>query len=324
VAGVVAGGALQGQQGLGGLGVAVDQRAGQQVREEADALDEPDLDPGRPAGRRGPDQVQDGLGVETARERVLVAAPAVRVVEHPPGLGEPAGQRPGEHAPEPLRDQQAGQAAGPQDGQGPAGGRGRLVHVLQHPVAQDQVGDAGAQQFGGGGGVALLGPDPVGDARLVRPALQRGQGVRARVHDLDPVPALGQRDRQAARAAAEVDHVEGGPADRLGVLDHEGVQSLPEHRGADRGTRLRPQGPATGPDGVLGHGSPPGRWDGAGARSHPRRWPQGRGQGAGVAGRVAGVLVSRVIGPSSPGWRARACAAPWRCGGHPGRRRRPA
>ncbi len=75
VVGVLAGGALEVEQGLGGLGVAVDEGAGQQVGEEPDAVHEPDVD-------RFPASAEQG------EQRRTAASPNRR------GTGSPSPPRP--------------------------------------------------------------------------------------------------------------------------------------------------------------------------------------------------------------------------------------
>ena len=74
-------------------------------------------------------------------------------------------------------------------------------------MAQHHVGAGGAGDVEQVGQVALLRRRPVGDAGLAGPAVEGGQGVGAGVDDGDPVAELGQRDREAAGAATDVEDV---------------------------------------------------------------------------------------------------------------------
>ena len=99
-------------------------------------------------------------------------------------------------------------------------------------MAEHQVGAAGRDQVGQGGEVTLL-PGHL-DTDLAGPAGQRGQGVGAGVDHGDPVTELGDPDREAAGAAADVEDVEGRAVQDAG-------QVVPHHRGAGvgRGARWR-------------------------------------------------------------------------------------
>ncbi len=100
--------------------------------------------------------------------------------------------------------------------------------MLEHAVAEHQVGAARLDDLEQPGGVALHRAHL--DAGLAGPALQRGQRVRAGVDDGDPVAELGERDGEPAGAAADVQDVEAGgsrPSEHL-------AQHVPHHRGARR------------------------------------------------------------------------------------------
>jgi len=253
VVAVVTGGPLEVEQRLGRLGIAVDQRTGQQIGEQPDPVDPPD--PGRPTG----EQRHDGRLVEPAGQRVVVAGPAGRVVQDAPRFAEPAGQCPGQHGAEALRDEQAEQPSRAQRGKGVVDRGGRVVDVLQDAVAEHQVGAGGADRRHDLAGVSLLGVDPVGDACLGRTALQRGERVRAGVEHHDPVPQPGDRDGETAGATADVHDVE-LPTARGGPLGDQRVEGVPDDGGPDRRARVAAQGPPAGSGGVRGHGRSPGMW----------------------------------------------------------------
>jgi hypothetical protein len=82
-----------------------------------------------------------------------------------------------------------------------------VVDDLEDAVREDEVGAAGGDEVAERGGVPLPGGDAVGDAGLGGAALEGGEGVGARVDDGDPVAELGERDGEAAGAAADVDDV---------------------------------------------------------------------------------------------------------------------
>jgi len=100
------------------------------------------------------------------------------------------------------------------------------VHALQGDAAGllDVVGAGGAvgHERGEVVEVALHAGDPVADAALGGPALQGGEGVRAGVDDGDPVAGRGERDGEAAGAAAGVDDRQ-----RVALLVQDGGEHLP-------------------------------------------------------------------------------------------------
>ncbi len=137
-------------------------------------------------------------------------------VEQRQGLLEVAGHRPRHDGGVALGDEQAEHAAGAQH-LGDRGQRGgRVVDDLEHAVAQHHVGAVGTGDVEQGGQVALLAGDPVGDAALAGPAVQRRQGVRAGVDHPDPVAELGDPDGEPAGAAADVEDVAAPVPSRTG------------------------------------------------------------------------------------------------------------
>ena len=82
---------------------------------------------------------------------------------------------------------------------------GGILDHLEHPVAEHHVGSL--DQAGEPVDIALDAGDL--DPDLAGPAVQRGQGVGAGVDHGDPVAELGDPDREAAGAAADVEHVAG-------------------------------------------------------------------------------------------------------------------
>ena len=97
--GVIAGRALELEQGARGVGVAVDERAGEEV------CDEPDPVGGTQAHRARLEQGEQAQPVEAPGHGVVGAGPSVGVLEQAAGGGEPARQGPGQQGAEPLRDE---------------------------------------------------------------------------------------------------------------------------------------------------------------------------------------------------------------------------
>ena len=131
--------------------------------------------------------------------------------EQAPRLVVAAGQRALQHRRDHVGGEHADRAARPQH---PGDGRhrgGRRIDVLEHVVADHEVGRAVADQAGELARLALDGGQ--GDAELGRPPARGGERVRARVHHRDVVPELGQPDREPAGPGADVDDLERGPAD---------------------------------------------------------------------------------------------------------------
>ncbi len=85
---MLARGPLEVEQAAAGVGVAVDERTGEQVG------DEPDTVGGSQPDRLGREERQQAGAVEPAGDRVLRARAPVGVVEQPAGRGEPARERP--------------------------------------------------------------------------------------------------------------------------------------------------------------------------------------------------------------------------------------
>ena len=164
------------------------------------------------------------------------------------GLGELAGQRPGEHGGEPpCRDQAEVAAGGEHPGQRREGGLG-VVDDLEGAVAADQVDLLLAHEPGERVGVALQGGDAVGDTALGAAAGQRGQGVGAGVDDGHLVAELGERDREPAGATTEVEDAQRPAQLVLPALDQAA------HRGPHRrGPQGRVDAAASVPPLLFGH-----------------------------------------------------------------------
>ncbi len=119
-----------------------------------------------------------------------------------------AGQGSGQHGGVTVGGQQAEPPARAQH-RGDTGQRlGRVVHDLEHAVAQQQVSAAGRDEPGELGQVALHPDHPVLHTPLGRAPCEGGQGVGAGVDDGDAVAGLSKRDREASGATAGVDDVE--------------------------------------------------------------------------------------------------------------------
>ena len=157
----------------------------------------------------------------------------VRVGVRPAGQPQVAGERLGEDQRLPLSHQQAEHPAGPErPGHGRQRGGGVVDH-LEDPVADHDVGLPLADQRGQLGGIALQPGDPSGQAGFGRPALQCGEGVGARVDHPDLMAARSQRNGHAARAAAEIDHVQRPPLAGDQVVElagEQGEQMILRHR----------------------------------------------------------------------------------------------
>ncbi|OLB80459.1 MAG: hypothetical protein AUI14_06700 [Actinobacteria bacterium 13_2_20CM_2_71_6] len=161
---------------------------------------------------RGAQQRGGAVGVETPPQLVRRAGPPVRVGQRGGGDVQVAAHRPGQDGGGPVGDQDAGRATRAQRGGQRRDHLGRVVDDLQQTVAQDQVDAGGGGQFGQPVAVALDRGDPVGDPGVGGPAGQRGQRVRAGIDHGHPVPGLGQRDGEAAGAAADVEDQQALPA----------------------------------------------------------------------------------------------------------------
>ena len=181
------------------------------------------------------------------------ATSSCRVVEEGERLGDVAGHRAGDDRGVPLGDEEREPAAGAEHlvDRGQCGGG--VVDHLEDAVTEHHVGAGGTGQLEQRAEVTLL-ADHL-DAVLAGPASQRGEGVGAGVDHGDPVAEPGHPDREAAGAAADVEHVEAG------LLQH-GAECLPHHGGA---------GAVTAFAGRPGHGSNPRalipRFRGCGARA---------------------------------------------------------
>ena len=130
----------------------------------------------------------------------------------------------------PLVDQQGEGATGAQDRGDRRQGVGRVVDQAEHAVAQHQVDPALGGELAQVAEVALETGDPVGDALLVGPAGERGEGVGAGVDDGDPVAEAGEADREPAGAAADVEDT------LLAGAVQQRADGVPDDRGAGGGT----------------------------------------------------------------------------------------
>ena len=147
-------------------------------------------------------------------------------------LPEVAGHRPRDDRGVALGDQQGQGAVGAQHLAQRGEGAGRVADVLEHAVAQHQVGAAGGHGAPGcqqAGEIALVGDHL--DALLAGAAAQRGERVGAGVDDGDAVTHAGDPHGRAAGAATDVEDVE-----RLAV--EEVAQGLPHHGGTGVGATL--------------------------------------------------------------------------------------
>ena len=151
-------------------------------------------------------------------------------VEQRPGLLEVAGHRPGDHRGVALGDEQAEHPAGAQHPADRGERGGRVVDDLEDAVAEHDVGLAGLGDVEQVAEVALLAGDPVGHPGLAGAPVEGGQGVGAGVDDGDPVAEPGERDGEAAGAAADVEDVPGPGA----PVEHR-PQARPHHGGPARG-----------------------------------------------------------------------------------------
>ena len=85
-------------------------------------------------------------------------------------------------------------------------GPGRVVDDLEQAVAQHEVRRAGRDDVAERVRIPLHRANPVVHPGVARPALQRGQGVRAGVDDRHHAPESRERHRPRAAAAADVQH----------------------------------------------------------------------------------------------------------------------
>jgi hypothetical protein len=149
--------------------------------------------------------VRDGSDRDPAPGRITV-------LEQGQSLDGVTGDRAGEDGAGPVGGRDAHPAARAERRGDRAEGDLRVVDDLEHVVAQRQV-EAALPAAGSCRqhllqevAVALQAEDPITDAGGVRPAAERGQGVRAGVDDGHLVPEPGQRNGEHAAATADVEH----------------------------------------------------------------------------------------------------------------------
>src|SRR5580704_13227391 len=218
-------GRLERAQRLGPAGparVPVKQRAGHKPAEDPQAVRLPRAQPGS----------LDQGGERRQGEPPRRAGPLLRLfaLQQLAGFGAPAGQRPVQDRGHRVGREHAHRGGRPEHG-GDRGHRvSRLLHVLEHVVADDEVGRLGAHHAVQAARLALHRGQP--RARLGGPPLRRRQRVRARVDHGDVVSQDGERHGQPAGPAAHVDDVQRLPAG----LRHPGrddvAQDIPDQREA--------------------------------------------------------------------------------------------
>lgn len=107
----------------------------------------------------------------------------------------------------------------------------RIVDVLEHPVAQNQVDRVGRNVIEKIGCITLDAVDTSVWPGFHPTPVERSQRIGARVDDRDPMPQRGQPNGVAACAASQVEHVQTASVTReLGRID----DGLPHQLGADR------------------------------------------------------------------------------------------
>jgi hypothetical protein len=200
---------------------------------------------------------------------------AVDLGQQPPGVVEPAGQRPVDHRRHRTGGEHADRTGGPQHLGDRRHGVRRGVDVLQHAVAEDQIHTRLAGHHREVRYVSLDHAER--DVHLGGPAFGRGERVGTGIDHRHVVAQAGQRHGEPAGPAAGVEDVEPGPAG----LRRERGDHRPEDVADDRGTRVVV--PAPGPARRTG-GAPPGR----------------RGRVAGITQRSCGATVACHCQPPCP------------------------
>jgi len=160
--------------------------AGQQVREDPDALHADHPEPGAAK------QIHDLVEVEATPEQVTTSPPTVRVMGDVVRLVQLARADPRQDGSVSLGDEQAEPTGLTQHAADRAEGDLWVVDDLQDAMAQHEVHGGLTQDVAQVLGVTLDTAQPVGDPRLGGPATQRGEGVQARVDDRHVVTGLDQ------------------------------------------------------------------------------------------------------------------------------------
>ena len=186
VVGTLGGSVFEGEQVARRIRVAIHQSRRHDVGEHAHSVDK-----SRPQSRRLGERGQL-FDREAAGQRVALTRPSGRVGEQPARLGQPAGRDASDDSSNPVGREDARHPTGPQHRCHRGQRSGGVVDDLQHAVTQHQVDRSGRDELSEAGGIPLNGPDLPTRPAFGSAAFQRGQRVRARVDDGDPMPELGE------------------------------------------------------------------------------------------------------------------------------------
>jgi hypothetical protein len=180
----------------------IDERTGDEIGENPDPVHRLDSETG--VG----EQVRKLFLGETRRQRIVLPETPLPVPESTPRLGEMPTQRTRDDCRRPVRRQHADDTAGTERVSHDTQAYRRIIGHLKHPVTQHEIDGTGLDEVEKAGEVALhRAQRPFGKSRLRGPALQRRERVGTRINDDDPVPELGDRHREPAGTAADIEDV---------------------------------------------------------------------------------------------------------------------